>query len=93
MKCAFYGYLPTRNGTRVLTPRSGNVESVNGGKRQDEPDSSQLPTTLLLSFLRSLVPQKMRFPIFGWKMLSANKAGDTAMPPNCDGLEARRPSS
>ena len=25
-ECTFYGYLPLRNGTRALTPRSGNVE-------------------------------------------------------------------
>ena len=27
-ECRFYGYLPTRNGTRALTSRSGNVEPI-----------------------------------------------------------------
>jgi len=72
--CLIYGYLPTRNCTRVLTPRSGNVvlAEMEGGMI----DHNALSTSrlLLLSFLQSLMPQENH----SIEWISAKNAGGTA---------------
>ena len=84
-KCAFYGYLPTRNCTKALTSRSGNVEPVKVESVRTNPTAIHSRPYRYRAFSVRLYLRYAFIQELTWIcMLSAKMASDTAIPSNCD---------
>ena len=85
-ECRFYGYLPTRNGTRALTSRSGNVEPIQVESVRTNPTAIKTLDHVTIELLAFAYTSEYACNDnnYYYRLSANNMASDTAIPSNCD---------